>query len=306
MTTADRRLAALATGQLGAFNRQQAHAAGMTDDELRSRVQSGFLDQIGPHVFRSPYVAASPRGELVTLMLDIGDPCWASGLTAAALHGFDGYRLTPPFHITIPRGRDVHRRRAQVHTTKALPLIDRANVDGVAVTSAARTLIDLARSETVERLTVAFDSGLRDGKYSEELVHRRIVALRSPGRYGMDRLLAAIEGHEIRGGHSWLERRFLVLLADAGLPRPSTQQVLTKAGGRLVRVDCRFPGTPVVVELLGYRFHRTKDQLNRDTERLNALVADGFRPYQFTYDQVTEGSATVIDTVRRALHEFLR
>ena len=54
-----------------------------------------------------------------------------------------------------------------------------------------------------------------------------------------------------------------------------------------MRVDCRFAGTPVVVELLGYRWHRTKDQMARDVERLNALVLDGFRPMQFTYDQVT-------------------
>lgn len=304
MTTADRRLAALATGQFGAFNRQQARAAGLSDDQLRSRVQSGFLDQIGPNVFRSPYVGATPRAALVALMLDIGEPCWASRGTAAALHGFDGFRLAAPFHLTILRGRDVHRRRAHVHTTTSLPLIDQAHTfDGIAVTSAARTIIDLARSESVERLTIAFDSGLRDGKFSEELVHRRIVALRSPGRYGMDRLLAAIEGQEaIRGGHSWLERRFLALLDEAGLPRPVTQQVLTRAGNRLVRVDCRFAGTPVVVELLGYRSHRSKEQLNRDAERVNALVADGFAPYQFTYDQVTTDPGMVIATVRRALH----
>jgi hypothetical protein len=302
MSTADRRLAALATGQLGAFNRRQAHVAGLTDHQLRSRIQSGFLDQFGPNGFRSPYVAEMPLASLVALMLDIGEPCWASGATAAALHGFDGFRLAPPFDVTILRGRDVHRRAARVHTTKILPLIDQAHVGEIAVTSGARTLIDLARSEGIERLTIAFDSGLRDGKYSEDLVHRRIVALRSPGRYGMDRLLAAIEGHDAkRGGHSWLERRFLALLAEAGLPRPITQQILSKAGDRLVRVDCRFPGTRVVVELLGYRWHRTRQQLNRDTERVNSLIADGFQPYQFTYDQVTDSPATVLETVRAAL-----
>jgi hypothetical protein len=301
MTTADR-LAALAKGQLGAFSRRQAHAAGVTDHQLRSRVESGFLHQPGPNVFRSPFVGDTPLAALVALMLDIGEPCWASGPTAAALHGFDGFRLAAPFDVTILRGRDVHRRAARVHTTKILPLIDRAHVGDVAVTSAARSLIDLARSESVERLTIAYDSGLRDGKYSEDLVHRRIVALRSPGRYGMDRLLAAIEGRDARrGGHSWLERRFLVLLAEAGLPRPMTQQVLSRARDRLVRVDCRFPGTQVVVELLGYRWHRTRDQLNRDTERLNALVGDGFQPYQFTYDQLTETPASVLETVRVAL-----
>ena len=86
-----------------------------------------------------------------------------------------------------------------------------------------------------------------------------------------------------RGGQSWLEREYLRLLAKAGLPRPETQAVLTRAGDRLVRVDCHFPGTRVVVELLGYRFHRTKSQITSDAGRTNALLRDGDLPYQFTY-----------------------
>ena len=141
------------------------------------------------------------------------------------------------------------------------------------------------------------------GSTSEDLLHRRIGALRARGRYGIPTLLDVLDGREVtRGGHSWLEREFLRLVAAAGLPRPETQAVLTKAGDRLVRVDCRFPGTPVVVELLGYRWHRTKAQMARDAERLNALVLDGFTPFQFTYDQVVTESPTVLATVHLALH----
>ena len=49
------------------------------------------------------------------------------------------------------------------------------------------------------------------------------------------------------------------MTAAAGLPRPSTQRVLTRAGDKMVRVDCHYPDTNVVVELLGYRFHRSAD-----------------------------------------------
>jgi hypothetical protein len=168
--------------------------------------------------------------------------------------------------------------------------------------SATRTLIDVARFVSPRTLTTGLDAALRDGLTSEELLHRRIVALRSRGRYGIPKLIAVIEGVEVtRGGHSWLERRFLELCAAAGLPRPTTQQVLTRAGGRLVRVDCRFPGTRVVVELLGYRWHRTTQQLARDAVRLNALVLDGFAPMQFTYDQVTVDPEWVIAQTRQAL-----
>lgn len=235
-------------------------------------------------------------------MLDIGGEVWASGPTAAALHGFDGYRLRPPFDVTIPRERNVRRLGHRVHTTAQLDLIDRALVDGLACTSGARTLIDLARTESVEQLTVAFDSGLRDGKFNESVVHRRIVALRSSGRFGIPKLIDAIEGVEaVSGGHSWLEREYLRIVASTGLPTPETQQVLTRSGGRLVRVDFRFPGTPVVVEVLGYRYHRTVDQMRRDTERMNALLDEGFAPYQFTYAAVVETPAYVTEQTRLAL-----
>ncbi|MDQ3469003.1 MAG: type IV toxin-antitoxin system AbiEi family antitoxin domain-containing protein [Actinomycetota bacterium] len=302
MTTPIRRLTADATGQLGAFNREQAHAAGLSDGQLRRRIQSGILDQPGPHTFRSTLSPRSALGDLVALVVDVGPPCWVSGPTAAALHGFDGFPLRPPFHLTVLRDRNVHRVGSLVHTTLELPLIDRAHAKGLDVLSGARTVIDLARQHDPEALARALDCGLRDGLFNEDLLHRRIVALRRKGRYGIPALLDVLAGDAVtRGGHSWLERRFLQLAATAGLPRPDTQQVLTKAGDRMVRVDCRFADTPVVVELLGYRFHTTRQQLANDSRRLNALILDGFLPYQFTYEQVVAGPDGVIASVRAAL-----
>ena len=302
MTIDIRRIATVATGQLGSFSRQQAHAEGMTDRQLRGRVQSGLLEQIGPHTFRLPGAPPGVLADLRALLLDIGEPCWASGPTAAALHGFDGFALHRPLHVTVPRDRNVRRIGVHVHSSAEVPLLDREELGGIPVTSPTRTLIDLARGEPPERLTAAVDAALRDGKTTEDALHRRIAALRSRGRYGIPTLLDVLEGREVtRGGHSWLERTFLRLVADAGLPRPETQVVLTTAGDHLVRVDCRFPQTGIVVELLGYRYHRTKQQMSRDAERLNALVLDGFLPYQFTYDQIVDDSDHVLATVRLAL-----
>jgi hypothetical protein len=304
MTRADRDIARIASRQSGAFTRSQGNTVGLTDRQLRGRVQRGDLDKIGTRTFRSPSVPQSLLSELIALMLDIGE-CWASGPTAAALHGFDGFKLARPFHITVLRGRNIARVGVTVHTTAVLPLIDRCTVCGIAATSAARTVIDLARHVATERLTIALDSGLRDGGFNEDLLHRRIIALRNKGRYGIPKLLDVIAGVEvIRGGHSWLEREYLRITAAAGLPRPVMQRVLSRARDRLVRVDCHYPGTNVVVELLGYRFHSSSAALRRDAERLNALVLQGCAPFQFTYEQIA-GAETdqtfVLDTVKAAL-----
>ena len=39
----------------------------------------------------------------------------------------------------------------------------------------------------------------------------------------------------------------------------------------------------------------------RDSERMNALVLDGFVPMQFTYAHVTTGPSWVLDQLRTAL-----
>jgi len=305
MTSFDRQPARPAVRQAGVFTREQAHETGLTDRQLQDRVRRGVLEKIGVRTYRSPSTPTSMLAALVALTLDIGEPCWASGPTAAALLEFDGYRLSRPFHITVLRGRHVERTGAKIHTTLELPLIDRALAKRIPVTSAARTLIELARTETPARLTNALDSGLRDGHLSEDLLHRRIVVLRTKGRYGIPKLLDVIAGVEvIRGGHSWLEREYLRLTTAAGLPKPAMQRVLTRAGDKLVRVDCLYPGTKVVVELLGYRFHRSPAQLRRDAERANALLLKGYAPFQFTYEQIAGGPdevAIVVDTVAAAL-----
>ena len=77
--------------------------------------------------------------------------------------------------------------------------------------------------------------------------------------------------------------------------------MLSRVGDRLVRVDCRFPGTRLIVEVMGYRWHRTVDQMARDAARFNALVLDGFLPLQFTHAQVTLDADWVLAQVTAAL-----
>ncbi len=238
---------------------------------------------------------------LTELIADIGEPCWASGTTSGALTGFDGFLLRPPFHILTSRDRNVRRIGHVIHTTHEIPLIDRTTKYGIPLLSPTRTLIDLARSISAEALTSAVDSAIRDGGTSEDFLHQRINALRASGRQGPANLLAVLAGAEItRGGQSWLEREVLRLLHGAGLPKPQTQVVLARRKDKLIRVDFHFPGTRIVIEALGYRWHRSGAQMQIDAERANRLVLDGFIPLQFTYSQIVEGADAMLATTREA------
>ena len=207
-------------------SRRTAASDGQRHDlSLRSRDLSGIRSRGS-----SPLVYARNLLELRDLIRSVGAPCWSYGPTAAALDGFDGYPLQPPFEVVVPRGRSVNRVGHIVHRGRDISRLDMTEVDGIPTMSATRTIIDLARSEPRERLSAAIDSALRDRVTSEDFLHGRIVELRCRGRAGLSKLVSVLEGNEItRGGHSWLERRFLVLLDDAGLPRPLTQAVWANA-----------------------------------------------------------------------------
>ncbi len=239
-------------------------------------------------------------------MTGVGPPCWADGPTAAALYGVRGYPLRPPFHVLVLRDRYVHRVGHYIHQTFDLPPIDRESVRGLATVSPTRALINLARSESADRLGPAVTSAIETGLTSEDLLHRRLAALRGSGRHGLPRLLTILEQHELSAGpQSWLEREFLRLVAEVGLPAPLAQQVLGRRQDRLIRVDFRWAGTPLVVEVLGYRWHRTTAQMAIDSERMNQLVMAGFICLQFTYDHVVAEPSYVIELVQQALAPLL-
>ena len=192
--------------------------------------------------------------ELAALVLDCGLGAVASGETALAVHGLDGVDLVAPFHVTLPRGRLVDRPPHHIHTSTVLPPEHVTRRYGIPTMTVPRALTDAAKHVSTRKLTAAFDSALRDRKTTEDLVHEQIAAIRSRGRYGIPKLIDVIEGREAtRGGHSWLERRFLEICVGTGLPKPNTQQVVADSKSRLVRVDFRFAGTRLVVEVLGYR-----------------------------------------------------
>lgn len=194
-----------------------------------------------------------------------------------------------------------------IHTSDTIPNLDRETKFGLPVIAPSRALLQISATTDKERLTHALDGALRDGLTTEDFLHEQISRLRCSGRYGIPRLLEVMEGSEItRGGQSWLEREVLRLFAGAGLPRPVTQAELGRRGDKLIRVDFRFAGTPIVVEALGYRWHRTGAQMRIDSERMNRLQLDGFIVLQFTYSRVVDDPAGVIADTIEALMPYLR
>jgi len=306
VTDAVRRLRAAANGQHGAFSAEQARESGVPDRVLRGWVASSLLERTGVRTYRAATAPPSSWTDLSALVLDVRPEMWFSFETAGALTGLEGCTLAPPYHATVRRGTLFRRPGVVVHTSKAIEDEDVTVAQGYPVTTPTRTIIDLAYQLTRRQLTTVIDGALRDRLTTETQLFERIEALRTSGRYAMPKLVAVLEGAEpTRGGHSWLERRFLELASARGLPRPSVQHDVGRVDGRTIRVDCRYPGTPVVVELLGHRWHRSKAQMQRDADRMNQMLADGLVPLQLTYDDLAVRPDRSIDVVDSVLRRYL-
>lgn len=232
--------------------------------------------------------------QLAAGLLDLGSQAIVSHRAAAAIHGLDGFN-PKPIEYTLPRASGGAETSWRVHTSGTLEQIDRCLIGMFPCTTASRTIIDLARSASSGELERAIDSAVRDGLSSPSFLRRRLSALRGSGRAGvrlLDELLVD------SGGHSDLERAFLQLVREAGLPRPTCQRIFRRDGRTLARVDFSFEPRPVIAEVSGRRGHSSDAERAKDGRRRNELQHLGHVVLDFTDGQVRRDPAYVVRTLR--------
>ncbi|HEY1279720.1 MAG TPA: type IV toxin-antitoxin system AbiEi family antitoxin domain-containing protein [Acidimicrobiales bacterium] len=291
--TPEHRLARTARGQLGLFTAQQAAEAGVQPRHLRYRVTTGELERLAQGVYGLHGHEPSWERTVLAAVLAVGPEAVVSHLTAARLLGFDGFRAGFP-ELTVPRGRRARAPLVRVHTTLVLPSTDVVTIGRFRATAGARTIIDIATRVNERQLTAAIGSAVRDGWTSEEVLSRRIGELR--GHRGVGVVRGAVAGPI---GHSYLERRFLALVRDAGISTPRTQ--VTYRADRVIRVDAVWDREQVVVEVMGHRYHCTALDLQRDAQRRIELQELGFEVLEFTYADLTQRPAYVVSRLTRSL-----
>jgi hypothetical protein len=294
---AERRLLALATRQHGCASIDQALACGLTADQVHYRFRLGRWTRIGVHVFRIEGAPVTWDQQLTAGLLDLGPCARVSHRAAAALYDFDGFARSP-VEFVVPRSGGGAETVWKVHTTLTMAPIDGAEVAGFRCTSAARTIIDLARVASAIELERAIDSATRDGWVSPVFLRRQLERLRGSGRAGVSLLDELLPDS---GGHSDLERRFLALIRRAGLPRPTCQAIIRRGGTTLARADFRFDPYRVLAEVSGRRGHVSDAERAKDARRRNELQHEGYVVLEFTNAQVRKEQSYVGATVRREL-----
>jgi hypothetical protein len=214
-TTVEQILARIAGGGHGLVTRPELLAAGVSDEEIKQRLRKGSLWREHPGVYRVGHRAPSLESRYMAAVLACGEGAVLSGRAAGYLFGaLKG--LAPPPEVTAPT-----KRRVRGVKTRRSKTIESTTYRGIPVTPLSRTLVDLAGVRDPDELARAFHEA--EVRHSTSPAQVEAVLDRRPNSPGAAKLRAVLRGDE-PVVLSKLEKRFLVLLRDAGLPRPQTNR----------------------------------------------------------------------------------
>jgi hypothetical protein len=293
-----RALADQARRQHGAVSTAQLEASGVHRRLRSAWTAAGLLERRGA---RSYVIAGSTptwRRELWCAAADVDGAGFLAGRAAAQLHGLDGFR-GDSVELLVRREHKGLRTPFVLRSTAApLSRSDTVCIDGLRCLTAERTILESALfGFTREEMENAVDSAIRLRLVSEQRLRTRLVAGHRRGVNGSGALLATMVD---TGGESRLERWFLRLVREAGLPRPQLRRVVRDGNRTVARVDAWFGGG-LVVEIEGHGTHSTRQQRQHDEQRRTELTLRGHRVIVFTYSDIRDRPDWAAGRLRTAL-----
>jgi hypothetical protein len=295
LTDADEAVEHLAAGQHGVVSRSQALELGMTERQIRTRVDRRAWRRVAPGVLGFPGHPESFKRSCWIAQLHAGD-------TAALSHGTAGLlqRMWPielgQIELIVPRGHSRPLAGTRRHRPRSLDPSHVQQIDGLRMTTPVRTVLDLSGQLTVPRLAQVVEHCEVDGICSLVSVGAELARVRRRGRPGVRRLEEVLDrlGPGQALPHSELERLGDAVRRRAGLPEPEHEHPLPSASGRTGFVDRAWIEAKLIVEYDGRRWHTRRAEIDRDHRRDLEASALGWHPLRLTWEQLSsdpEGTA---------------
>jgi len=220
-----------------------------------------------------------------------------AGNSAAALLGAKW--VSPALDAELVHDNRKPPARIVVHTDSLAPH-EVLMVDGITVTTPARTAFDIGRRtadrlHAVQRLDALVNA--TDLKFAE--VEAVVAGHRGArGLVRLRRVLPLVDG----GAESPQETRTRLVLIDAGLPKPRTQiRVHGEYGDFVARIDMGYEELRVGIEYDGPQHWTDPEQRARDIDRHAALMDLGWTIVRVSNDLLRYREATFIARVVAAM-----
>ena len=221
----------------------------------------------------------------------------ATGLTAAAVHGLP-FLGRPPAGARLSLPREVGERPREDRPRSWLPDEHVTVVDGAAVTTVARTVVDVARTRPFAFAVVTADAALTRGCTREELEEALAQCRRFPGTRSARRVIAFADPRSESALESLGRARF----DEEGLPAPDLQVELGSADRR-IRVDHLFQEQRTVGEADGLGKYDDIAVLRAEKQREDVLRDAGFEVVRYVWDDALRRPTLMAARFRTA---FLR
>lgn len=284
----------LARRQHGVVARSQLLEAGVPVHAIDNRLKAGRLDGLFRGVYGVGPVRA-PLGREMAAVLACGEHSVLSHDSAGALWSL----RTPESHeggieVSLQRGDRNPGPGVRVHRVAPLEVDEVTVLEGIPITTPARTLLDLAPrlgGRELERALARLERRSPGGRSEVEMLLARYP--RRPGTRVL-RSLTADGGPALT--RSEAESRFLALVRKARLAGPEAN-----ARVRGYEVDFFWRVARLVVEIDGFAFHGSSDAFERDRQRDALLVAAGFRVVRVTWRQLVREPEVVLARLAQAL-----
>lgn len=255
----------------GVFTSSDARALGWSDSALTRAVRAGRVIRLR----RDQYVAGPDTGDPTLSAIAAARSCSGSVIShrsAALLHGLP-LLLSPPERpdLTVQPGRTGDVRNALLHRA-GMRSRDVVEIDGLPVTSIARTVVDLARAGPVPAGVVAADAALYHDLTDPDDLADMLSACRNwPG---IRRARTVIQLADARA-ESPLESYSRLVIVRLGLPMPDLQPGIYVDGRLTGRLDFYWDEFGVAGEADGRSKYDTRPVLVAEKDRQEAMEDPG-------------------------------
>jgi len=291
-TTPDGRIAEVARAQHGVVSFRQLIDAGLSASGVDSRVRAGRLHRLHRGVFAVGHTRLTFQGRCFAALFALGPGAALSHVTAAALHALRP-SASATIHVTVPTpGGRLRRAGIVVRRSTTLRPGDVTEVDAIAVTSVARTLLDCAAILAPGPLERCVERSLALRVFDLSAVHSAIAANRHrPGATTLARIITTIHD-DPHLSRSELESRMRDICDAHGIRRP---EVNVHVEG--LEVDFYWRAERLIVETDGHETHGTRTAFEHDRARDARLTTRGYRVVRFTHRQLVHDPDHVAGTL---------
>jgi very-short-patch-repair endonuclease len=292
----DRRVGALAARQHGRVSRRQLLGLGLSARQIAGRVRSGRLIVVHAGVYAVGHATPGSFGACAAAVLAYAPGAAVSHRSAAALHGLraSGRDVVD---ITITRHGRSRRRGIDLHRSRTLESSAVVRIQGLLVTSVARTYVDCAAVLRPAALAKMW----REGIHRELLQVSAIEAELQRGRAGTAAIRELLADREVVPVlRSELEELAWRVIRSEQLACPQANVWLPAIAGG-IEVDLIWPHERLVVELDGWRVHGTYRAFHADRTRDALLQLAGLRVVRLTWRHLRHERAASVQLLRRFL-----